>query len=121
MDDMSWEELLARTDLIGRDAENRYSGNVYRGPVTSVYREDNDIKIATAWTANSRSNHSVWRVHNLSRPDLWVVPIDVCQVFECEKGLIKIRFVWLTGNSVLFLPHGNNLDPATVEGLELSK
>jgi len=58
---ISWDQLLARPDIIGARFEQAQMNAVYRGTITSVAHEGDDFVIAVAHIEVQKENDGPWQ------------------------------------------------------------
>jgi len=58
---MTWEDILKRDDIVGGDIEGQESGDIYRGPISSITLENGTITIKSEWMAKmAAETPGVW-------------------------------------------------------------
>ncbi len=113
---LTWEEVLARTDLIGGDLESReLDGHVYRGPIQKIHNEKMSVVFQLEWTARrglKAGEWDAWKNRLFSVNKTLVIPRDM------RNGRIFLDIPFL-GIATIFPRGGDKLYPAQVKGLAI--
>lgn len=110
---MNWQDVLNRDDIVGGDLETQEDGVVYRGPIASIELKNGLVYFTLPWMAVL--NNGKWLKWHTR--DCFV--IADCLPHNIGNGRIKFEMPFL-GFGVIFPRGGSKLDPAKVEGLDLS-
>lgn len=111
--DVTWKDLLARTDLVGGDLlKMEGDGRVFRGPITEILKTKSCIYVRIEWGAELTKNGWV-----LSRKgeQLCVRQNDYV-LAGFEDGRISLSCPFMVG--VIYPKGGDKLDAKEVKGLE---
>ena len=116
MEEMTWEQVLARDDIVGGDLETQEGGAVYRGPISEIKMEDSMVVFYSAWVAKmSMSAPGEWE-----KWDITTLRVNAELATPRDIGDGRIMFMMpMVGPAVIFLKGGSQLDPAKVKGLEV--
>jgi len=122
---------LTDADVIGYkggqlEVTNEVEGYLYRGEISSIVVENNELKVKLAWMAKGEGYPPM--------PNKWVkednldyaVSLDLYQASNLGPGIgggdrICLSSFSVVERAMLFPPNGSKLDPAKVEGLVLEK
>ncbi|MDP3986573.1 MAG: hypothetical protein U1C53_02520 [Candidatus Veblenbacteria bacterium] len=114
-------ELLAPYAGGQMEVQNSKEGYIYCGEIAAVTVEDGELHVTWAWVAKGESYPPIpkqWvKANELNyRASLWIGAV-------IGLGDSRLCFTLVTGDAIIFSPrgHGNNLNPAKVEGLQLAE
>ena len=110
---MTWEEVLARDDLIGGDIESQEDGDVYRGPLAEIREEGDAIIFSSHWCARlnrETSGWEKWHITSLLVSKSMVTPVDA----GTDRVFLSLPAL---GACTIFPKNGSKLDPSKVRGL----
>ena len=118
LNDLTWDDVLTRDNLIGGDFEIQYSNKTFRGPIELIESRGGYIWITTAWTAVMEEGAPTWRFYKVkgSVNEFFVQPRDAHPA-ETQEGYITFKIPYI-GMVTIFPAGENNLDLRQV--LELS-
>jgi hypothetical protein len=117
---LTWEEVLKRQDIVGGQLETFQNSFIYRGEIIGITMGNGFIRIQLSWMARMSID-----LNGLEKP--WQPYIGRSWLFRTDTkptdmGNNRLSFggVSSRGSSVIF-PKGdnNNLDPAKVNGLNI--
>lgn len=109
---LTWDDVLKRENLIGGDIESQEGGAVYRGPLSSIKREGDQIYFESPWCAkNDGDGWKNWHITSCNVNATMTTPQDI------GEGRIFFQMPFL-GVCTIFPKGGSKLDPTKVEGLE---
>ncbi len=117
---LTWEDVLKRTDIIGGDIHIDDGGYIFRGPISGIKLEKGHIYIDVSWMARieiSRMSIGLgkgWESCNMSfyRVSVSTLPTDIGNG-RISLGVSSKEF------SILFPKGDKKLDPAHVKGLKI--
>jgi len=111
---MRWEEVLARTDIVGGELETHEDGEVFRGPISKVLTGKGEIRFECRWMAKmdkkAGGGWKKWHIQHLQ------ITADMSPPSDIGNGRISFNMPFL-GLAVIFPKGGSKLDPTKVEGL----
>jgi hypothetical protein len=112
MPKLTWDQVLARTDLIGGDIESQEDGVVYRGPLSEIKVEGNSICFTSPWMARLEPGTGTWHKWHINRCSVRksLPPQDI------GDGRILIQMP-LLGVCTIFPKGGSKLQASSVVGL----
>jgi len=112
---LKWTAFSRMADLVGCDIETMDNSGFYRGPIKSIVKSGNRIVITTHWMARRLGEGlwENWHVLELSVSTYDPEPI----LFPNSRITIEVPCHWV---GTIFL-NGSKLDPAKVNGLDLTK
>ncbi len=113
---LRWDQVLARTDLIGGDLESVEDGVAYRGPIKSMEIQNGQVIIEGEWTARINPENGEWELWHINRLTVnaeHTVPQNI------SDGRIHFNMLML-GYATIFPKGGSKLDPARVKGLSVA-
>lgn len=112
---MDWIKVLERNDIIGGDLETCEDGVFFRGPISGIAIEGNDLTITSPWCAFlGRDGWEVWQGNNPVS-----VAVDKCLPQVMSDGRIMFPMPFL-GHGLIIPCGQSKLDPANVKGLTLA-
>lgn len=112
---LTWDEILKRDDIVGGDIEIQVEGNVFRGPIKSIYREGKMVVIENRWTAKMMGDGRWARKRGYD-----VCKVNALEVGPTDFGQGRIAFqAPPMGMFIIFPKDGSKLDPSKVEGLDI--
>jgi hypothetical protein len=102
-----------RSNLIGRDTTEYRTPHSYRGPISAVRLEGDQLVVETRWCArrDPEDEHAPWENYPQGRIVTYVVKDRPPYI---DDGTITFSTPLVT---VFILPPGVNLDPRDVRGL----
>lgn len=109
---LTWDDVLKNEALIGGDIESQEDGVVYRGPLSELKADDNEIHFTSPWTARLNPSTAKWEKWHLDT--FWVTKEFPPQ--DIGDGRILFRMPFL-GHCTIFPKGGSKLDTCKVEGL----
>ena len=81
---MTWDEVLARTDLVGGECESVIRDLTCRGPIFHIHRDGASIFIDLKWCARLDQKTETWEVHPVSSVQI----LDDLSATELDDGRI---------------------------------
>lgn len=110
---LTWDDVLARTDLIGGDMECIERNVAYRGPLSQMRVSGDIIYFDSLWCARRNPNTGEWK--KWRNTPLYV---NKTAVTPQDLGHGRVHFsVPFAGVCTLNPKNGNELDPRKVKGL----
>lgn len=107
---MEWEDVLKRKDIIGGDIETQEDGVIFRGPISNIQIEGDQIVIDAEWIAVFENG--AWEKSKITQ---LTVPAQIKP--NCiGDGRIVFCLVGI-GMATIFPEGGSKLDPSKVKGL----
>lgn len=112
MTKLTWEEVVARRELIGGDLESVEDSVVYRGRIKSIRLVGDQVIFESDWTAirDGSGQWRKWHINRLSVEKNCSAPQDI------GAGRIYFNLFWL-GHAAIFPKGGNSFDSTKVKGL----
>ena len=114
---LSWEEVLKRDDIVGGEIETQEDGAVYRGPISKIELRNGKVHFEASWMATMNPREGRWR--NWKVYPFYVDP-QLSSPQDIGNGRIQFNIPFI-GLGVIFPKGGSKLDPAKVEGLQLTQ
>lgn len=113
MTQLTWDKVLARDNLVGGDIESQEDGVIYRGPLSEIKENGDDVRLSSPWCARldpETGEWENWRITFLSMNKYFVKPLDT--------GGGRVSFIMpLIGICTIFPKGGSKLDAKKVRGL----
>ncbi len=110
---LTWEQVLERDDIIGGDVETVENGVPYRSPISRVEIDGEMVRFYGPWTAMLDLDTGKWKTGGLSS---FSVNKEYAPPQDIGQGRIFFS-IFMLGHATIFPKGGSNLDPAKVEGL----
>ena len=122
---MTWQELSTNQDLIGKTISLQIGGKGYRGPIKAIEflgpdseENPNHLKITVDWLAFHKQKGG-WQLYSSSWQQL-SIPMDKAAPPTGSAQIISFLSPNF-GDIMIFLKEQDQLDPAEVEGLDLTQ
>ncbi len=106
-----WQKILERDDLVGGEIETTEGGFAFRGPITSIKLEGNQIVVETAWTAKLET--TVWQI--CEEKHEFVIDADHSTPHEIGGGRIHFQMEAVKYGTI-FPKGGSKLHPSRIMG-----
>ena len=112
--DLTWDEFLKRSDLIGKDVElSGMETRGWRGPISQMKDCGDHVKFTCKWVARRLKTERAWRKRGFTTFTLHKSGLPPCE-YDTRPGEVVIYGAccsWTFGM--------DNLDPTAVRGLQL--
>ncbi len=113
---LTWNDVLARTDLIGGELEMNEDGMVFRGPIAAIEKKGHSIYFTLPWIGQLNPQTKEW--NKLST----ILDESVsCEVQPTDLGDGKIQFSMPFMSVATIFPNDtelSKLDASKVKGLD---
>jgi hypothetical protein len=114
------QEILDRFKGGQAEIQNEGEGYLYRGEIADIYvSDDNTLNIHFVWLGKMDPPMSGRWVNDTTLG--YAASLEIYSVSDIGNGRIALNGFINNELTVLYPPDGSKLDPAKVEGLELTK
>ena len=110
---LTWNDVLARDDLIGGDIESQEDGIAYRGPLIKIEEDRDAIRFTTSWMARLNPTTGTWENWHITS---WFVSKNEITPQDIREGRVFFTLPFL-GVCTIFPKGGSKLEESKVRDL----
>jgi len=114
MNQLTWEDVIKRDNIVGGDLETHEDGDVYRGPIESIELKDGYVSFKSPWIAKLDQKTGTWEKWHITSCGI------TAEIKPNDIGDGRIQFnMTILGIGIIFPKGGSKLDSAKVKDLVL--